>query len=524
MSKEKAVAGKEKGNKGGSEKSAITSPKKSIRPRGEKPNYDNKSETPVVDYCCHNVSQLLNGSFDNELYKIDNAIGMSKRMCPLYYGATKDILHIVADEIPTSHRLALAGVQPGTMIPFFQLQKPNFVSKSKDPVIHMAKKSLWDFLRKISEKEMPEGILGDKASSPSFTEEPEIQARGVDALKIIWEGKETERTFVEIDGVIFRIESKKIGEGAAYSYNVVYVHYAPYTETKEEDKIFDLSGSKTFLNVGKLQGRNFVPTQMLDDEGKEIQRRIWQFLRVRLEKAGFGEDAVEEKTSPVKCAHINCVDDKDMDFFWKKAGKNVNKEVAKAVNGLDAFWRVGENPTECVIFQIVRPKLNPEYILFPVAIGSKSALKGKVKPCRVITSKKGELPENAEMGKNESEKAVLRFIFDNGRAFMDAIYSNRVLLQEKLKVEKVTYLKKQMGKKLAEASVSSINTSSDASSVVEDDSGIGTKDLANETPQEDDKKKTVQMVIDSYIARGDHAGLAKFTESLSKNGAEEKIV
>jgi hypothetical protein len=473
-------------------------------------------------------------------------------MHPKYKGALVDSLFIVASNVPVSHPLVLAGAGSGTRIPFDTLVNPEFKSGIKDKDIRHAVEQLYKFLRNAAADDINFVIKPSPLRSNAYINQPDQRALTAHSSenvvpvaetptsvietdpRIIFDGRQA--CLVEVEGITFRISEKKIGNGHAYM--VVYVHSAPF-----ETPLMDLSGSDTFINVGQLHADTFA-TKLTSEDSVLVQKRIYDFLHpIFVSNGYFAEEKAlaERRAEIVKSSATKApastpkkfpvVGDDDMEKLWPEATTDAKVATETAINNTTGLWRTGKTPEEGNVFQIVRKTGEQEYALWVLAVGKKSPLHGQVQEGRYITTfDGGKLPEKAEMAKVPSQQAILRFIFDEGRAFIDAIFNCHKFLLAKIEDERKMAKKKAIdaiarkkNAEVAKAAAEGVESTGVVVGIINPDENhitapqFGIRQRQQKTnPETSTQERVIQMTIDSYLAKGDHIGLAVFVKSLKE--------
>ncbi len=255
---------------------------KAPKVRGPKPDYTPRAEQEARKYAeehtCYDINQLLDGVYSKEIYLI-NGVQFLKAMFPLYKDAEQEILFIVADYIPNYHPLALAGVQPGTRIPFFHLERAYFATKMKDEGVRKAVEELWRFLRNAKYNNLANEVVlpqvEDSAEEPTDTTEEVIEHEASSAAKIIWDG--TRVGLIETRGVTFEISQKKLGKVES---TMIGVRSAP-----QESGLTDVEIAGVTISINELH-RNSEPEHALE-KTKNNKCSLWTFLRKVMEEEGL---------------------------------------------------------------------------------------------------------------------------------------------------------------------------------------------------------------------------------------------
>lgn len=255
--------------------------------QGPKPDYSSKKHIcaildKVSAHHCTDINQLLNGIHDKDVYRIGD-VELAKDHFPIYKGSQDDELVIVAENVPTSHRLALAGCGSGTRVPYAKVMKPTFVCGIKNDDVRKAVYALWKFLRNNAGLQIDDDV-GQGMGRKIYTEvkqapEPEeIERDCFKVARILWTGSQL--GLVEVEGNILEIKDAPTVSGST---RAIFIK-----EATVESGLLDAElerGKKTYLKVGQLRNNDFQST--LSEPSSKIQMGIYHLVRKLLKKEGL---------------------------------------------------------------------------------------------------------------------------------------------------------------------------------------------------------------------------------------------
>lgn len=287
--KDQSKSTKRQGKGGDKEdkKTPVVAKEKKVRVRGVKPDYSPKKEISAIldksTHHCTDTHQLLNGIPDKDKYLIGD-IELAKDMFPRYKGSSDEELVIVAENVPPSHRLALAGCGSGTRIPYTKVMNPVFVCNIKNDDVRKAIFALWKFLR--NEASLPiedyttpvvhaTKIEVAEEVAPAFVQK--IEGDHSMVLKNLWNADRMDLhggcLVVEIKGATFEIKEVETRYGVG---NGIFLKSAAYDCPLFEQELSE-ENSRVYLIAEKLR-HDVFQTKLLGN-GAKHQEAVWKFLR-----------------------------------------------------------------------------------------------------------------------------------------------------------------------------------------------------------------------------------------------------